>query len=171
MDENNKPVEGATVALKKLSLITSTDKQGQFVLSNVPAGSYEVEITFIGYQTVKRNITVTDAAPSDITVSLQIVAAGLTDVVVVGYGTQAKRDVTGTISSVKGDDFKNLPVSNAAQALQGRASGVDVVRDDGAPGAAYTIRVRGTGTINNSDPFRLPASIPLIPMILPLLKF
>ena len=159
-DENNKPVEGATVALKKLSLITSTDKQGQFVLSNVPAGSYEVEITFVGYQTVKRNITVTDAAPADITVSLQIVASGLTDVVVVGYGTQAKRDVTGTISSVKGDDFKNLPVSNAAQALQGRASGVDVVRDDGAPGAAYTIRVRGTGTINNSDPLIVVDGVP-----------
>ena len=159
-DENNKPVEGATVAIKKLSLITQTGKDGRFELNNVPNGSYEIEITFVGYQPVKRDISVGDIAPVDLAVSLQVNTTGLTDVVVVGYGTQAKRDVTGTISSVKGDDFRNMPVSNAAQALQGRASGVDIIRDDGAPGAAYNIRVRGTGTINNSDPLIVIDGVP-----------
>lgn len=159
-DENNKPIAGATVAIKKLSLITQTNSEGRFELDNVPNGTHEMEITFVGYQAVRRTINVTDAAPAEIMVSLELVTTGLTDVVVVGYGTQAKKDVTGTISSVKGDDFKNMPVSNAAQALQGRASGVDIVRDDGAPGAAYNIRVRGTGTINNSDPLIVIDGVP-----------
>lgn len=159
-DENNKPVEGAAVAIKKLSIGTITDKNGNFSLKNVPSGSYELEVSFVGYKTVQKNINVGNEELSGISIVLQSVTAGLTDVVIVGYGTQAKRDVTGTISSVKGDDFKNLPVSNAAQALQGRASGVDIIRDDGAPGAAYAIRVRGTGTINNSDPLIVIDGVP-----------
>ena len=79
----------------------------------------------------------------------------------VGYGTQRKRDVTGTISSVKGEDFKNLPVSSSAQALQGRASGVDIIRSDGSPGSIPTISIRGTGTINSSDPLVVIDGVPV----------
>jgi len=158
-DENNNPVEGATVSLPKLSKSTATDKQGKFALE-IPEGNYDLEISFVGYTTVHKNITVTGENASPISITLQLANTSLGDMVIVGYGTQRKRDVTGTISTVKGDDFKNLPVSNAAQALQGRASGVDIVRDDGAPGAAYSIRVRGTGTINNSDPLIVVDGVP-----------
>ena len=72
---------------------------------------------------------------TEVNVTLQGSSGALADVVVVGYGTQRKRDVTGTISSVKRDDFKNLPVSSSAQALQGRASGVDIIRSDSSPGS------------------------------------
>jgi TonB-linked SusC/RagA family outer membrane protein len=157
-DDNNNPVEGATVTIPKLTVATATDKQGNFTL-DVPDGVYELEISFVGYTTIRKSITVNNSTPA-IAITLQLANATLGEMVVVGYGTQRKRDVTGTISTVKGDDFKNLPVSNAAQALQGRASGVDVVRSDGAPGAAYTIRVRGTGTINNSDPLIVIDGVP-----------
>ena len=158
-DENNNPVEGANVAIKKLLLGTATDKQGKFVLE-VPEGTHELEISFVGYTTVRKNITVSNDGFSPVAITLQQVNTSLGDLVVVGYGTQRKRDVTGTISSVKGDDFKNLPVSNSASALQGRASGVDIIRSDGAPGSIPTIRIRGTGTINNSDPLIVIDGVP-----------
>lgn len=157
-DENNKPIEGATVSIPKLSIGTATDKEGKFALE-VPDGVYELEVSFVGYATARKSITVNNNTPP-VTITLQLATTALGDLVVVGYGTQRKRDVTGNIVTVKGDDFKNLPVSNAAQALQGRASGVDIVRSDGSPGAAYTIRVRGTGTINNSDPLIVIDGVP-----------
>ncbi len=158
-DETGSPIEGATISIKKLSINTVTDKQGRFVL-NAPAGSYELEISFVGYKTVQKAIIIGSEPLADISVNLQISTTGLSDIVVVGYGTQRKRDITGTVSTVKGDDFKNLPVSNAAEALQGRASGVSIVRDDGSPGSIPSIRIRGTGTINNADPLVVIDGVP-----------
>ena len=160
LDENGKPLEGASVVIKQTGVGTATNKQGKFELDAPAPGTYDLEISFIGYKTFTKNITVGNGNNAEISITLEPAVSGMTDVVVVGYGTQRKRDVTGTISTVKGDDFKNLPVSNAAQALQGRASGVDIVRSDGAPGAAYAIRIRGTGTINNSDPLIVIDGVP-----------
>jgi len=156
-DENNSPLEGAAITVKGLTGVV-TDKDGKFEL-NIPAGSYQVEISHVGYKTITRSITVGGEAVN-LTVALQPAATGLTETVVVGYGSQRKRDVTGSISSVKGEDIKNLPVSNAADALQGRATGVDIVRDDGAPGSVPSIRVLGTGTINNADPLYVIDGVP-----------
>lgn len=159
-DANDKPIEGATVSIKKLNIGTSTNKEGRFVLSNVAAGIYEIEISSIGFKTITQTITVGDAAPADMVISLSPVVTGLTDLVMVGYGTQRRKDVTGTISTVKGDDLKNLPVSNVATALQGKASGVNIVSGDGAPGSVPSIRIRGTGTINNADPLIVIDGVP-----------
>lgn len=84
----------------------------------------------------------------------------LGEVVVVGYGTQQRKDVTGAVSSVKGNQIQNLPVAGASQALQGRAAGVNVVRNGGAPGNGGSIRIRGTGTVNNADPLVIIDGIP-----------
>ena len=158
-DESNNPIEGAAITVKGLGSGTVTDKQGKFDLT-VPSGAYQIEISFVGYKTVQRNITASDDKPVDLAVVLQLSTTGLTDVVVVGYGTQRKRDVTGSISSVKGDDIKNQPVSNAGDLLQGRAAGVDIIRDDGSPGSVPSIRVLGTGTINNTDPLVVIDGVP-----------
>lgn len=153
-DENGNPLSGVTVTVKGTQKAVTTNAKGEFTIE--APDDAELEISYVGY----RQQTFAVKGQKSISVHLQPNAGGLNEVVVVGYGTQRKRDVTGTISSVRGDDFKNLPVSNAAQALQGRASGVDIVRDDGAPGAAYSIRVRGTGTINNSDPLIVIDGVP-----------
>ncbi|GGA91898.1 TonB-dependent receptor [Puia dinghuensis] len=157
-DETNAPLEGAAVTVKGLSTGTVTDKDGKFEL-NIPAGTYQVEISHVGYKTVVRTVTV-GGEVVNLAVALQPAATGLVDAVVVGYGTQRKRDVTGSISSVKGEDIKNVPVSNAADAIQGRATGVDIVRDDGSPGSVPSIRVLGTGTVNNSDPLYVIDGVP-----------
>lgn len=134
---------------------TTTDEAGKFQIT-MPQGSTQLQFSMVGYQ----DQTVTVGNRTDITITLLAIPNGLADVVVVGYGTQRKRDVTGTISSVKGDDIKNMPVANAATALQGRASGVNIVRSDGAPGATPSIRIRGTGTINSSDPLVVIDGVP-----------
>lgn len=159
-DENNRPVEGASVAVKKLNIGANTDKQGNFNLTVPSEGSYELEISFVGYKTVIKAVIVGNNTLAGVNITLVSTTTGLSDVIVVGYGVQSKRDVTGTISSVKGDDFKNMPVSNAANALQGRASGVDIINADGAPGSIPAIRVRGTGTINAADPLVVIDGVP-----------
>src|SRR5258708_29086321 len=80
--------------------------------------------------------------------------------VVGGFGSQRKRGLTGFVSSVKGEDNRNLPVSNVGDDLQGRATGVDIVHDDGSPGNIPSIRILGTGTINNSDPLIVIDGVP-----------
>ncbi len=159
-DANDKPIEGATVSIKKLNIGTSTNKDGKFELNNVAAGTYEIEISSVGFKTITQTITIGDIEPAGLVITLSPAVTGLSDVVVVGYGTQRKRDVTGSISTVKGDDFKNLPVSNVATALQGRASGVNIVSADGAPGSVPSIRVRGTGTINDAEPLIVIDGVP-----------
>ncbi len=154
-DPDGKKLQSVTVGVPKTSTVTTTDENGAFRIT-VPQGTIELEFTLVGYQ--KQTLPIN--GKTAINVTLQAASNALADVVVVGYGTQRKRDVTGTIASVKGDDIKNMPVSNAATALQGRASGVDIVRNDGAPGSLPVIRIRGTGTINNSDPLIVIDGVP-----------
>ena len=146
---------GVSVTIPGKSNGTITDDKGEFSI-NAPAGSAQLSFSLVGYKTQTVNL----GTLTDFTITLSAVPNGLQDVVVVGYGTQRKRDVTGTISSIKGDDFKNLPISNGAQALQGRAAGVSIVRADGAPGSVPSIRIRGIGTINSSDPLVVIDGVP-----------
>ncbi|WP_160718026.1 SusC/RagA family TonB-linked outer membrane protein [Chitinophaga solisilvae] len=132
-----------------------TDANGRYKLQ-LPANAATLHFSFLGYEPQ----TVPIGGRSIVNIALQAASKGLGEVVVVGYGVQNRRDVTGTISSLKGADIKNLPVSDAAQAMQGRVSGVDIVRSDGQPGSTPNIRIRGTGTINNSEPLIIVDGVP-----------
>ncbi|MFX1705139.1 TonB-dependent receptor [Chitinophaga sp. CC14] len=149
------PLPGVNVTVPGTASGASTDTKGNYTLS-LPPGAKSVLFSFIGYEPQ----TVTIGEQTVINVSLAAATKGLGEVVVVGYGVQSRRDVTGTIASVKGSDIKNLPVSDAAQAIQGRVTGVDIVRSDAAPGSTPSIRIRGTGTINNSDPLIIIDGVP-----------
>jgi TonB-linked SusC/RagA family outer membrane protein len=153
-DESGKPLGGVTVRLGKGGRTVQTDENGNYSI-DAETGD-ELVISYVGYKEQRVRLD----GSKNVAVQLQPNATGLADAVVVGYGTQRKRDVTGSVSTVKGDDFKNLPVSNAADALQGRASGVDIIRDDGSPGSNPSIRIRGTGTVNNSDPLVVIDGVP-----------
>ncbi|MBS0029193.1 SusC/RagA family TonB-linked outer membrane protein [Chitinophaga sp. 22321] len=146
---------GVNVTVPGTASGASTDTKGNYTLS-LPPGAKSVLFSFIGYEPQ----TVTIGDKTVINVSLSATTKGLGEVVVVGYGVQSRRDVTGTIASVKGSDIKNLPVSDAAQAIQGRVTGVDIVRSDASPGSTPSIRIRGTGTINNSDPLIIIDGVP-----------
>jgi len=146
---------GVTITMQGAPGGTVTDGNGRFSLQ-VPAGVRALSFSYLGY----RPQTFTIGQQSNITVALEAASKGLSEVLVVGYGTQTRRDVTGTIASIKGADIRNLPVSDAAQALQGRASGVDIVRSNGSPGTTPSIRIRGTGTINNAEPLVVIDGVP-----------
>lgn len=154
-DQSGAPLIGVSVLVKGSSAGTATDLDGSYMVQAVDEASVLV-FSYIGYTT--QEVTVATQRVIDIT--LQESATQLGTVVVVGYGTQEKQDVTGAISSVKGTDLTNLPVIGASQALQGRAAGVTVVRNGGAPGQGGTIRVRGTGTVNDANPLIVIDGVP-----------
>jgi TonB-linked SusC/RagA family outer membrane protein len=145
-DEESNPIPGANVLIKGTTLGTSTDSDGRFSI-NAPDANSVLVVTFIGY--LSKEVVV--GSQTEINIILQSDIKQLSEVVVVGYGTQKKASVTGAISSVSAKEISTQPVVNVAQALQGRIAGVSVV-NNGSPGEAPVIRVRGIGTINNANP-------------------
>lgn len=154
LDESGQPMPGATITVAGSNTGTVSDIDGNFSLTVPDQAS--IVVSFIGYAT--QTIEVGNQTVFNIQMAAD--ATSLTEVLVVGYGTQEKRDVTGAVSSIKGSNIQNLPVSGVAQALQGRAAGVNVVRNGGAPGNQGSIRIRGTGTLNNADPLIIIDGVP-----------
>ena len=155
-EDSGQPLIGATVALRGTDSGSITDADGNFSIT-VPSESTVLIISYIGY--VTQEITV--GTQRNLEIVLKLNANLLDETVVVGYGTQEKKDVTGAISTVKGADVANIPAMGLSQSLQGRAAGVQVVRNGGAPGEGGTIRIRGIGTVNNSDPLIVVDGVPL----------
>lgn len=146
VDENGQPMIGVSVTVSAgVGAVTNMD--GEFTLENVPANAV-LTFSYVGYQELKVSIV----GKEHLTVVMQPDTEVLDEVVVVGYGVQKKSNVTGAISSVKAEDMKNSVITNAAAALQGKVSGVQVVNNSGAPGAAPTIRVRGYSSNGSSNP-------------------
>ncbi|MES2777007.1 MAG: TonB-dependent receptor [Bacteroidota bacterium] len=148
MSKQNDPLDGATVTVKGTKNSTTTNSAGQFSI-NVPKQGSVLVITYTGMAT--QSITV----PASGIVSIKLEAgsvSNLDEVVVVGYGTQKKRVLTGAVSSVKASDLENMPLNNIAQSLQGRTSGVVIAANSGQPGSAATVRVRGITSFNNNTP-------------------
>jgi TonB-linked SusC/RagA family outer membrane protein len=135
-------VLGSTVSLKGSKVATQTDNQGSFSIS-VPNSAKSLIISSVGYES--REIPIDGR--SEISASLQITNSRLNDVVVVGYGTQKRKDLTGAVSSIGAATIAKVPVVSAEQALQGRAAGVQVTSNDAAPGGNITVLIRGTGSL------------------------
>jgi TonB-linked SusC/RagA family outer membrane protein len=150
----NETVIGATVQVKGTANGVATDVNGTFKL-NVNDGAV-LEIKSIGYTTQ----TVTANFDTPMLIKLSASSSSLNEVVVVGYATQKKVDLTGAVSVVKSSDFANLPVGGADQILQGKAAGVSVTQSTGAPGDGINIRIRGVGTINDNSPLYVIDGIP-----------
>jgi TonB-linked SusC/RagA family outer membrane protein len=148
-DDKGNPLPGATVVVKNnTSVGVSSDADGKFSLS-VPTGNETLVISSIGY--VAQEIAL--AGRTTLTVQLVADNKALDEVVVVGYGTQKRSDLTGAVGSVKAADLVERPVVNVAQGLQGRVAGVDVSLNSGQPGGAPQIRVRGYSSISaGNDP-------------------
>lgn len=150
---------GATVILKGSSSNTGTitDMDGRFNLS-VPVNSVLV-VSFVGFQS--KEVPVNGEEP--LTITLDVDYQQMEEVVVVGYGTVKKSDLTGSVSSIKADDLKSTALTSLDQGIQGRASGVVVMQTSGQPGAATSIRIRGTSSINgNNEPLYVIDGVPII---------
>ncbi len=154
---DNAPLPGANVALKGTSRGTTTNAEGRYTLS-VPSSGGTLVISSVSFLT--QEITIGSRSTIDITLADD--AKGLDEVVVVGYGTQKKSQLTGAISSVSAKEIQELPITNARQALQGRAAGVDVIQTGSRPGQGVTVRIRARRSITASnDPLYVLDGIPL----------
>ncbi len=146
-DANGEILPGASVTVKGFKTSTLTGADGEFQI-NLPNGATTLVVSFIGMNSKEISI----GNQTQITVVLQSSSQVLSDVVVVGYGTAKRSDVTGATASVNNKQLTQVATTDPVQALQGRLAGVNITSNSGQPGAGTRIRIRGIGTINNSDP-------------------
>lgn len=156
-DTKGLPLPGVSVSLKGSTTGVATGTDGKYSLK-LPDDNGILLVSFIGY--ISQEIPV--KGKSIINVTLEEKPSELNEVVVVGYGTQQKKDLLSAVSSVKGKDIENLPVATPQSLIQGRAAGVQVVQNSGAPGSAVTVRIRGTTSISaGNDPLYIVDGIPV----------
>jgi TonB-linked SusC/RagA family outer membrane protein len=141
------PLAGVTVHLQSASTGTVTDAHGNFSLQAPSASHYQLVFSFVGYQTT----TVSSNGMDPIDVQLPPSEQLLNQLVVVGYGTVNKRDLTGSVATVDGEQLAKAPVADVTAALAGKLPGVNVTSQDGRPGASISIVVRGGGSISQSN--------------------
>src|SRR5687768_11538862 len=144
---NNEPLIGVTIQEKETDRGTITDIDGRFSMT-VSSPNPVLIFRYTGYKTVEVKLD----GRTEVEVTLSEESQLIDQVVVVGYGIQKKSDLTGAVSTVKGEDIARVATSNVEQALQGKVSGVYVAPSSGTPGAGAVIRIRGTGTLNNANP-------------------
>jgi TonB-linked SusC/RagA family outer membrane protein len=159
LDETGLALPGASVVVKGTTRSTSTDGNGNFKLAGLSSGSVTLSASFIGYQTLDKAVSVSANA----TVNFQLVpdAQKLNEVVVIGYGTAEKKNLTGSITTVNSKDFQKGTITTPEQLIQGKVAGVNIISNSGQPGVGSTIRIRGGASLNASnDPLIVIDGVP-----------
>ncbi|MEO7765839.1 MAG: TonB-dependent receptor plug domain-containing protein, partial [Ferruginibacter sp.] len=148
-DVQLKPLSGTTIAAKGSNIAVVTSDDGAFSIT-VPDKSNTLEVSNVGFETKEVSIL----GITNVMVALNAKTTALNEVVVIGYGTQKRKDLTGSISSVSAATIEKVPVINATQALQGRAAGVQIMNNDASPGGNISILIRGIGSLasGGNDP-------------------
>ena len=155
-DIEGDPLPGVNIVIKGTTVGISTNINGTYTIQ-IPSGSSEPVVlvfSFVGFQ----NQEVAVGNQTTIDIVLEVESLGLDEVVVVGYGSQKKSDITAAISSIRAEDIVELSTARVDQALQGRTSGVYVLNTDGSPGGQTMIRIRGLNSINGGKEIKLTGS-------------
>lgn len=153
--EDGLGLPGVTVVEKGTQNATFSDIDGKFTLP-VSTDPATLVLSFIGY----RSKEVTAAGNASLSIQLEADIAGLDEVIVVGYGNQKRSKISGAVGTIDTKEITSLPVLRTEQALQGRAAGVQVTQNSGQPGSTQSIRIRGTGSLNNAEPLYVIDGIP-----------
>ncbi len=157
IDETKEPLIGVSILVPGTGTGVVTDLDGNYILT-VPAGSSSLQFSYIGYETQTLSIPGTGL----LNVQLKPESLALSDIVVIGYGTQRKSDLTGSISNVSSKDFNVGLISSPEQLINGKVSGVQIMSNSGSPTAGSTIRIRGGASLNASnDPLIVLDGVPL----------
>lgn len=156
-------VPGANVLLVEIGRGAATGPNGQYTINNVPAGTYTLRITFVGYAAYTQEVELEDGETLTQNAELKPSAVGLEEVVVTGLGSEVEKgNLTSSITSVSGDELNEVSASNPNALLQGRAAGVNVVQNSGTPGGGIKVRVRGSTSINaNNEPLYVIDGVPV----------
>ncbi|MGQ0767195.1 MAG: SusC/RagA family TonB-linked outer membrane protein [Gemmatimonadota bacterium] len=158
-----RPIEGAQLTLAGSTLGALTNTEGVYTIRGVNPGSHTVRLTRIGYQAAQRQVRVVvgDTAVADFVV--RPVAVSLSQVVVVGYGTANRREVTNAVTSLRSEEIENVPLASLDGALQGKAPGLQVVQNAGNPGNGMTVRIRGSSSLSaDNQPLYVIDGVPLL---------
>ena len=150
VDEYNVPIPGVNVLVKNTTNGVATDFDGNYTISDVPNGSTLV-FSYLGY--ITQEVTVTNNSNLNITLAEDV--AQLEAVVVIGYGTQTKKEITGAVSIVSSETIEKLKPTRIEQAMQGQVAGVNITTNSGSPGGGSTISIRGVSTNGDSRPLIL----------------
>ena len=159
------PLPSANVALVGTRFATTTDGTGHYTITAVPAGSYRVRARALGYAPSDTTLVVADGQETALDLSLHASAIELNPIVAIGYGSVEKRNLTGAVASISGEQFETpaAPTVTLSSGLQGKAAGVQVVSNTGLPGGGLRVRVRGTGSITaNSEPLYVIDGVPAL---------
>ncbi|MEB0263274.1 MULTISPECIES: TonB-dependent receptor [unclassified Mucilaginibacter] len=156
IDMNGLPLPGVTVSIKGTTKAIATDANGKFQIQVAP-GENTLSVMMMGFTTK----TLIVKGGQDVKIALEGTMSDLKEVVVVGYGSITKKEITGAVSVIKGSQVNNMPVSSVADILQGKAAGVTVSQSSGSPGSASVVHIRGIGSINGStDPLYIVDGLP-----------
>jgi len=159
LDETGLPLPGASVQIKSLGKSTVTDAAGKFRLTGLSNGSFEVTVSYIGYTPTLQTVSVSGNTTSDFSVKPD--AQNLNEVVVIGYGTAEKKNLTGSITTVSSKDFLKGSITTPEQLIQGKVPGVNIITNSGQPGGGSQIRIRGGASLNASnDPLIVIDGVP-----------
>ncbi|GAB3162651.1 SusC/RagA family TonB-linked outer membrane protein [Telluribacter humicola] len=156
-DDQGNTLPGATVSVKGMQMGTTTNVNGEYTI-NMPAGANVLVFSFIGMTTQEVEV----GSRTTINVTLVPADRTLNEVVVIGYGTSKRADVTSSITTVKVTDIKDIPAAGVDQLLQGKAAGVTVTSNGGQPGGGVSVKVRGVTSINNNDPLFVIDGVPFV---------
>ena len=153
----NEPLVGVSVLVRNASTNftsgTKTDTSGAFTFSRIPSGGpYTFTFSMVGYEPhTMSGYNVKADATLSLLVDMKTSAGSLDQVVVVGYGTQRKRDVTGSVAKIKAEELTAFPTNNPVQGMQGRVAGVQVAQNSGEPGGNISVRIRGGNSLQGSN--------------------
>ncbi len=155
-DVDGEPLIGVNIVIQGTVQGTVTDEDGQFSL-DLEDGQETLVFSYTGYQSLEVPVN----GRSELSVVLEPIAEVLEEIVVIGYGAQRRKDVTGAISSIDGEEISKIPVSSFDVAIQGRAPGVIINPNSGQPGGAIDVNIRGIGTFGNNNPLYVIDGVPV----------
>jgi TonB-linked SusC/RagA family outer membrane protein len=159
----SQPVAGARVGVLGAATGTLADRDGRYLLQGLPAGTVTLRAQRIGFAPADRVVTLTEGGTATVDFVLGASATVLSDVVVTGYGSDSRANLSSSVSSVRGQDLEGTPIAGVDGALQGKAAGVQVIQNAGNPGVGVTVRIRGAASISASNqPLYVIDGVPLL---------
>ncbi|MCD8742274.1 SusC/RagA family TonB-linked outer membrane protein [Mucilaginibacter roseus] len=162
LDTKRESLPGVSVTVDGTTVGTATDMNGAFKLNSVSAGTHTITAKYIGYTTLTKTVTVTAGQTTNVEFLLTAESQSLNEVVVIGYGTQQKKELTGSIATVSSKDFQKGTITSPEQLINGKVAGVQIVSGGGQPGAGSEIRIRAGASLNASkSPLIVVDNVPL----------
>ncbi len=162
LDEKSQSLPGASVTIDGTTLGSTTDADGNFKINGVKPGTVTITAQFVGYNALKKTVTVSGGLTANVNFQMVSSSQSLNEIVVIGYGTQTRKEVTGAISTVSSKDFQKGTITSPEQLISGKVAGVSITSNGGQPGSGSTIRIRQGASLNASnDPLIVIDGVPL----------